>query len=80
MMVSQQSELPSLRKDRRLVVDRAILEVEDQSCIHPVALHRYVQRAIGDSLPVAIPQLEESVKISLLVKHRHRLSLGSTGC
>jgi hypothetical protein len=43
MMVSKEAERTTLRKDRGLIVDRSILEMEEQAGGDPIAAHHLVE-------------------------------------
>jgi hypothetical protein len=72
--IADQPELAVLGVDRRLVVDRTILEVKDQLSGHAITATGLEQLAVGEDNAVERAEGEEAAHEALCVCHGHDVS------
>src|ERR1019366_1238644 len=78
-VIGQEPEPCALSKDRRLVLDRAVLEMKSQATRHAVAVGRLDEVPARQEGAVERPKNEEAADEPLRVAHGDRFGRQSTG-
>ena len=73
MAVTDELEVPALSKNRCLIIDRSIFEMEDQVRRHQIASNDLDKVSVGEHTPVFSCQRQKTMQGPFRIAHSHRI-------